>query len=384
MSRLHTRIEVTVELLSPLHVGTGTELLLNYDLVSHEGRTFRVDEEALLEQALVTAEASGAAAMNQLLAGRPAAELLSEADFDPYSPLFRYVMPGTPFTRTAGAKVHEQIKDVYDRPYLPGSSLKGALRTIFAWGLYTAQKRKPDLARLKPGRSWASQPLERELFGRNPNYDWLRALHVEDSQPLATEGHPLKGAGQALALRTVRVYPTETRDSPGLNVDVESVERGAVFHTAFTVDEYGFKDETAGKLGWQGKRRWINRLPALAREHARQRLLAEAEYFKAGDRPAGARHFCDRLINAWSELAPNEFIVQIGWGAGWESKTLGSGLLRADDQAFERLLDRYRMTKEQNRRPGDPFPKSRHLALDHHGHPSEPLGWVKVRLEKAR
>ena len=25
--------------------------------------------------------------------------------------------------------------------------------------------------------------LERDLFGRTPNYDWLRALHVEDSRP---------------------------------------------------------------------------------------------------------------------------------------------------------------------------------------------------------
>jgi CRISPR-associated protein Csm5 len=383
MSKLHTRIEVTVELLSPLHIGTGTELLLDYDLVPHQGRTFRVDEEALLEQALLAAESAGAAAMNQLLAGRPAAELLAEADFADDA-LFRYVMPGTPFTKTAGAKVQEQLKDVYDRPYLPGSSLKGALRTVLAWGLYTAQKRKPDLARLGRSRSWASQPLERDLFGRDPNHDWLRALHIEDSQPLTSDGHPSKGSGQALALRTVRVYPTQTRDSPGLNVDVEAVQRGMVFYAAVTVDEYGFGEQAARKLGWQGKRVWIDRLPALAREHARQRLLAEAEYFKAADRPAGARRFYDDLINIWSDLAQNELVVQIGWGAGWESKTLGSGMLRTDDRAFERLLDRYRMTKEQNRRPGDPFPKSRHLALDHHGHPSEPLGWIKVRLEKAR
>ena len=248
MSKLHTRIAVTVELLSLLHIGTGKELLLNYDLVTHGGRTYRVDEEALLEHALVAAEAEGATAVNQLLAGRPAAELLTEADFaDPHSPLFRYVMPGRPSTKTAGAQVQEQIKDVYDRLYLPGSSLKGALRTVLAWGIYTSQRQKPDLSKLKRSRSWAAQPLEQDLFGRDPNRDWLRALHVEDTQPLEPDDH--------LALRTVRIYPTETRDNPGLNVDVEAVGLGTVFQTAFTVDEYGFGKDVAQKLGWEGKRR---------------------------------------------------------------------------------------------------------------------------------
>lgn len=373
MSKLHTRIEVRVELLSPLHIGTGTELLLGYDLVPHGEHTYRVDEEALLEHALVEAEATGAEAVNRMLTGRPAAELLTEADFDPHSPLFRYVMPGTPFTKTPGARVQEQIKDVHDRLYLPGSSLKGTLRTVLAWGIYASQKRKPDLDRLGRSRSWAAQPLEQELFGPDPNRDWLRALHMEDSQPLEPDGR--------LALCTVRVFPTATGASPGLNVDVEAVEGGTAFHTVITVDEYGFQGQVAQKLGWQGKRQWIEQLPKLAKEHARQRLLAEAEYFKAKGGPTGAMRFYDGLINTWSELAENELMVQIGWGAGWESKTLGSGLLRTDDRAFERLLDQYRMTKERDRRPGDRFPKSRHLVLDRHSQPAEPLGWMRVRLE---
>lgn len=375
MSKLHTRIEVTVELLSPLHIGTGTELLLGYDIVPHGAHTYRVDEEALLEHALLQAESEGARAVNELLAGRPAAELLNDADFaEPHSPLFRYVMPGTPFTKTAGAKVQEQIKDVHDRLYLPGSSLKGALRTVLAWGIHTSQKQKPDLGRLKRSRSWAAQPLEQYLFGRDPNHDWLRALHVEDTRPVEPDGH--------MALRTVRIYPTATRDSPGLNVDVEAGERGTVFQTAITVDEYSFGEEVARELGWRGKRRWIERLPTLAREHARQRLMIETEFFKGQGGPPGAMRFYDRLINTWSKLPQNELIVQIGWGAGWESKTLGSSLLRTDDRAFERLLDDYRMTKERGRQPGDPFPKSRHLVLDRRGRPSEPLGWMRVRLEE--
>jgi CRISPR-associated protein Csm5 len=374
MSKLHTHMQVTLELLSPLHIGSGTELLLDYDLVPYRGHTYRVDEEALLEQALVQAEAAGTGEVNRLLSGRPAAELLAEADFgDPERSLFRYVMPGTPFTKSAGAKVLEQLKDVHDRLYLPGSSLKGALRTILARGIYASQGRTPDLAQLGRSRSWASQPLERDLFGRDPNRDWLRALHVEDSQPLEAEGH--------LALHTVRVYPTETRESSGLNIDVETITKGTTFQAVITVDEYGFQEEIARKLGWGKQRRWIDQLPRLAGEYARQRLLIEAEYFKARRGPIGALRFYDNLIEVWDGLAKNEMILQVGWGTGWESKTLGSDLLRTDDAAFERLLSQYRMTKETNRQLGDPFPKSRHLVLDKNGQPGEPLGWMRVRLE---
>jgi CRISPR-associated protein Csm5 len=377
MSKLHTHMQVTLELLSPLHIGSGTELLLDYDLAPYRGHTYRVDEEALLEQALVQAEAAGANAVNRLLSGRPAAELLAEADFaDPARPLFRYVMPGTPFTKTAGAKVQEQIKDVHDRLYLPGSSLKGALRTVLARGIYTRRKRKPDLAQLGRSRSWASQPLERDIFGSDPNHDWLRALHVEDSRPLEAGGH--------LALRTVRVYPTATRESSGLNIDVETVTQGTTFQAALTVDEYSFQEEIARKLRWGGQRRWIEQLPRLGGEYARQRLLIEAEYFRARRGPIGALRFYDKLVGIWDGLAENELLLQVGWGTGWESKTLGSDLLRGgDDAAFERLLSQYRMTKETNRQLGDPFPKSRHLVLDRNGQPGEPLGWMRLRLEPA-
>ncbi len=370
MDELRTEWTVEIETLSPLHVGTGTELMLGYDLVPHQGHTYRVNEDALLNETLARAEGESADAVNRVLTGRPAAELLNSTDFD--NPmLFRYVLAGEPVKREG--KIPEQIKDVYDRLYLPGSSLKGALRTVLAWGIYASQKRKPDLGRLKRSRSWAAQPLEQNLFGRDPNRDWLRALHVEDSQPLEPDGH--------LALHTVRVYPTESRDSPGLNMDVEAVEQGTVFRTAITVDEYGFQEQAARQLGWQGKRAWLSQLVALGKEYARERLITEAEFFKAHGGPQATLGFYAALVKrvVEDELAEDEFMLQVGWGTGWESKTLGSGLLRQDNLAFERMLRDYRMTKERNRQPGDSFPKSRTLVL-RGGKPALPLGWVRVKL----
>ena len=364
MSELHTTWAVEVETLSPLHIGTGTELLLGYDLVPHRGHTYRVNEDALLDAMLTRAEEADAAAVNRVLMGRPAAELLAPSDFDD-STLFRYVMAGEPAKHEG--KIPAQIKDVYDRPYLPGSSLKGALRTLLAWGFYARQKQLPDLGRLRRSRSWAAQDLERGIFGADPNRDFLRALHVEDSTPLAE--------ADALRLEQVQVYPG------GTPVEVETVRAGAVFRLAVAVDEYGFRGGAARQLGWQEKRTWLGQLVALGKRYARGRLFTEVALFKNHGGPQGALRFYAALVKqvVEKELADDEFLLQVGWGAGWESKTLGSGLLCQDDAAFERLLDEYRMTKEKRREVGDPFPKSRTLAL-RSGEPSLPLGWLRVKM----
>lgn len=364
MDKLRTEWIVEIEALSPLHIGTGAELMLGYDLVPHRGRTYRVNEDGLLDAMLVRAEEKGTDVLNRVLMGRPAAELLDISDFDNPA-LFRYVLAGEPAKREG--KIPEQIKDVYDRPYLPGSSLKGALRTLLAWGIYTRIGRKPDLGQLGPRAKYAAHPLEQELFGRDANLDFLRALQVQDSAPLAEDG--------ALRLEQVQVYPG------GTPVEVEAVRAGAVFHLTVAVDEYGFQEKAARQLGWQGKRAWLGQLVTLGKEYARKRLLTEVAFFKAHGSPQRTLGFYAALVKqvVEGEMAEDEFLLQVGWGTGWESKTLGSGLLRQDDVAFERMLRDYRMTKERNRQPSDPFPKSRTLAL-RGGEPALPLGWVRVKL----
>jgi len=364
MDKLHTEWTVEVETLSPLHIGSGAELMLDYDLVPFRGHTYRVNEDALLNETLIRAEGEGAAAVNRVLMGRPAAELLDPSDFDNPA-LFRYTLAGRPAKREG--KVPEQIKDVYDRAYLPGSSLKGALRTFLAWSIYTRTGRKPDLGRLGPRAKYAARRLEQNLFGRDANRDFMRALQVGDSAPLT--------GADVLRLEQVQVYPG------GTPIDVETVRTGVTFYLTVAVDEYGFQEQTARQLDWQGKRAWLGQIVALGKEHARARLITEAEFFNAHGGPQMTQAFYGKLVRQLleGELADDEFLLQVGWGAGWESKTLGSDLIRQDDDAFERLLYDYRMTKERRREVGDPFPKSRTLAL-RGSEPAFPLGWVKVKL----
>jgi RecJ-like exonuclease len=89
--------------------------------------------------------------------------------------------------------------------------------------------------------------------------------------------------------------------------------------------------------------------------------------------------FYSRLAQTWEGLDENEFLLQVGWGTGWLSKTFGK-LLQEDARAFERLVKDYRLTMERGRQVGAPFPRSRHLVRVGE-HATVPLGWMKVRLE---
>jgi CRISPR-associated protein Csm5 len=367
MSEITQQLDLEITVLSPLHVGSGRDLLQGYDYVARDGRTWRIDEDALLDAAL-----GGGEEFDETLMGRPASELLRPEDFAPDADLFRYVIPGTPSTQSRGTQVVEQVKDVFDRPYLPGSSLKGALRTLLLWGVYRSGEQELDLGRLKRSRRWASQPLEQQVFGRDPNHDWLRALRVRDSEPVDAAEH--------LALQTVRVYPTASSRSSGLDVDVEAIAPETVLHATLTLETYGFEDPEAARLRWRGKRRWLKELTTLGRQYAGQRLSDEVEYFKRKGGPRETLHFYARLVRRLMEDLPDDtLLIQVGWGTGWESKTLGSEMLGQDKRQFERLLSQYRMTRERNRRPGDPFPGSRHLALQN-GRPALPMGWLAVRI----
>lgn len=366
-----------IELLSPLHIGTGTDLLKGVDWIQRDGFVYVANQDALLEAVFDRAGEEGRsdAAIARAIAGMTLDDLvdagyLTREDFAPDSPLFRYRLRGEP----AMNQISEQIKDVYGRPYLPGSSLKGALRTVLAVG--GAMVRKPRFDRLGRSRSWAAQPVERELFGRNPNYDLLRALQVSDSAPVEPDH---------LRLERVHIYPTAGQRTQygrrrGLDVDVEALRQGTTFEVPIKVEGYLFGGQAERELRFGRRKEWLLSLPQWARSVAGQRIADEIEFLQPRADGRVALGFYSRLAQTWEGLQENEFLLQVGWGTGWLSKTFGK-ILQEDAQAFERLVKDYRLTMERGRRVGAPFPRSRHLVRVGE-HPAVPLGWMKVTLQK--
>lgn len=360
---------IRLKTLTPLHIGDGDELKQDFDFAAYKGRTYRLNEDAIL-----TAKdpVSWVDARGQY---KPPAWLLDENDYR-NATLFRYSVPGVPRSRKTDARVKACIKDVYDRPYVPGSSLKGALRTALAWNGWDEVKPKLDRGAIGRSRSWAAQPLERRIFGPDPNHDLLRALHVSD-----LPGPQEAGAG--LMLVNAQVL---TKKSAGSPVELEAVQSEVIFRGTLTIDDALFSPLAEKELGFGNRQHWLKELLARTQRHSAARIQQLAEWFERAEGCADVARFYRELGAA--KVGASRAVLQIGWGAGWDGKTFWTHL-QSDARLFEQVVADFRLhkagPKSPPRKAGDPFPRSKRAAMslrDGVARAVAPLGWVLLEMKE--
>jgi CRISPR-associated protein Csm5 len=359
---------VKLQTLSPVHIGDGGELRHLFDFVVQGNRTYRLNEDAILmaKESRIKPDRAG---------HYPApGELLVEADYG-NDDFFRYVLRGAARSGKADARVKSFIKDIYDRPYIPGSSLKGGLRTALAWtGWGEVANLKLDRGMIGRNRSWAGQPLEHKIFGPDPNHDLLRALHVADL-------FGPQEAGGGLMVVNAQVLTKRTAQSP---IELETLPAEVSFTGTITIDETLFAPFAERELGFGNRRRWLDELTVRAQKHSHARILELAEWFGNADPSyAPLANFYHEL--AGLTLAPNQAFMQLGWGSGWDGKTFWTHLQK-DEHLFEQLITDFRMNKagrNSHREVGDAFPRSKRAAMSVKAgvsRPVAPFGWVLLEM----
>lgn len=353
--------------LSPVFIGDGQELRKGFEYEVHQGKTYRLNVDAILE--------AKPAAMHPDAQGRypTPGSLLNPSDFE-QNEYFRYVLPGMPRSGKTFAEVKSFIKDVYDVPYIPGSSLKGAIRTALAWHGWSEVNIKLDRNQIGRSRSWAGQPLERRIFGRDPNHDLLRALHVSDLFGVAKPG-------EGLRLVNAQVLTKREHGSP---VELEALVGDHVFSGTLKIDDTLFQP-WAEQLHFSNRRRWLEELCARVQAHSRARIQELIVWFENAEDGSGIAQFYRQLFNA--RIEKNQALVQIGWGSGWEGKTFWTHL-KKDVYLFEKIISDFKLQRRSKgappRKPGDPFPSSRRVAMGGKQGvfaPVAPFGWVLIELE---
>ena len=372
---------VNLMTLSPLHIGSGRKLLRDYDYAVHQGRTWRIDEDKLLDAAL----GQDPGEWDEAILRQPAADLLQPGDYKAGSDLFRYVAHGAPRSKKKGAHLREQIKDAWDRPYLPGSSLKGALRTLLA-EIILAIAKQPVRVNYQQNRRGRYQPkragnfIEADAFRpamaqdkrkNNPNHDLLRAFKVADSAPLELN--------DALTVVNAQVITPKNSGSP---VEMEAVRRGVTFKGTIQLDRYLFGQQAERKLQFGSRNRQIlQQLPKLSQTVIGRAIAAEADAYLNLNAPQ-VRAFYGGLVRLLTkELAPDEFLMRVGWGTGWSDKTLGDRM--SPDEQFT-ARQRFNLGRPPGARDWKPrrdqaFPTSRRVAM-RDGQPWLPLGWLRVKM----
>lgn len=398
----------TVSFLSPVHIGT-EERLDNHDFVYENGRLVRFKITPILEQ------------MNDLQLARfvdeglqAVRDWLRQQGLWQQAKLYESPVPRPP--NWLREPIRPFIADPLFRPYLPGTELKGAIRTAIAWWLLKqlSQSRlaafenqlRQRLPHQPPSRrelTQAGQWLEQNLLGEDPNHDLLRSLRVQDSNPVAP--NRLKVVPVLVAVKTntgLRWLQTPRRQNqPSQYTDDHTRavanfcecldERVSGVFVTTACDEFLASGEIGKgetklsvpkELHWEdAKREAIANWQEACNELAKEVAEKERNWWQQAKQTsrnlneqiiAGAmERFYSNLLRQIQAESEQAVFINLGWGSGWRTKTVTEIF---GDEVVREVVSRYRLDRGANSRP---FPKTRKLAWLG-GNEFAPLGWLKL------
>ena len=359
----------SLHFITPVHVGSGLRLgKIDYVVKGNQVIVMNLQRLASL-RGIDPEELSDAIDMRNFDIGA----YLRSKNIDPMSAA-SYSLP---FNQPPQGEIICCLKDGLGNPYIPGSSLKGALRTAILWERIKRDPSLMDEARQKVlfaieragprnAAAWAAQGLERLFLGRDPvkgnhpNYDHLRALKVSDSNIIPKERLKCFDA----AVRNLRGNRLETK----MTLCVEAFQPGTETEISLNIDPFLLKDEIQSKLNL--KVQDLKDLEKISRSYYSDYIKSEIEFFSEYDERAPL-DFYERLISLPEKKGG--MLLRAGWGSGWHGMTVS--------RLFPELLDDIRDAFRLGRANVAEFPKTRKLALmaANERYQMQPFGWIWAR-----
>lgn len=369
--------KLKIDVLTPLHCGTG-KYLTGPDIEDSKGNivvkdvaAFLKDPSFKIEEKIKTIEEGNASNI----------------------PGIKYTLKALPDGLKSNEGIREAVKDIGHHPYIPASTVKGAIRTAF---LRERFKEDPELIKkVQPNISPAH--LISVLFGEN---DPLKGLNLSDSTPLSQNNLGLYQVNILTVLKynIVGWKESETSNTP------EPQKAASIYFEGINPGQNSTEIDITGP---------VTKIAEVCRAFSSEVIAGEVDFFSK-------LKLKNVSINKYTELAEinkalksNEFLLPIGWGTGWSSKSLGSVI---DPFSMEIFRYKYHLGKtiphiEHNvcrihlsrlrRVSGDefnhcplcqreleveemikmpllikPFPKTRRLVRK--GNEFTPPGWIKI------
>jgi CRISPR-associated protein Csm5 len=449
-----TRTSYTVTCLSPVHVGTGTQCG-KFDAVYDGGRWYRIDLDRVLARGADATELARAMSQRNFSWG----VWLREHGIPP-AEVAAYDLPCP--EAPGEVSVREVHKDVWGQPYLPGSSLKGAIRTAVLWWrlqedpsllqkatdrmalrikslellqaldempgderqfadaaahrhaieqIFGGERAAPlcaalhaavhDLFRksahqlsrrdferfaewnykrnqVEPNSRYADDLIERLVLGHNPNHDLLRAVQVRDSAPVSLAGLAV-GLVWTYTIRNNRLVEKHEAGSD-YRAFVEWLAEAISLRLDINTDDFLLGRTADAKLRFTPEQKHaVQELARPCNGYARAIIEAEKNHFARYGLDALHQYYID-LERTLDDLPRGAFLLNVGWGGGWEVKTVGDLLREALGDDWHALRERYSLGRNPQTRQIDwqaPFPKTRRVAYDR-GAPRWAMGWVRL------
>ncbi|MFA6810008.1 MAG: type III-A CRISPR-associated RAMP protein Csm5 [Desulfoplanes sp.] len=357
--------------LTPLHIGDGNELQYNLDYTKGRNEIEVLDVDSILEEL-----GSIPGAINEM--GKENFDLLRFMRDFHITKQYLYTMPYR--GDRAPRSIRSFIKDACGRIYIPGSSLKGALRTAL-W--VTALDRK-DLPRAQGAINDYKKSVH-NIMSPSPHTDFLRSFQVSDSIGQTPQNYlaateikffNLLNGNRAGWIDFGQRRQNKTSFQEAQGIVVETVQPGHDFVLKFRAKDF-LQTPVIQQLAHIPNCPSIHDRKSICEavnRHSLDIIFKEKDFFSQfGTETAGVTSYYNALKTILLEESSeqNTIITRMSWGSGWKGMT--------GDWMDENQL-RYVREKAHLGKQGVPvFPKSRRLAMQD-GVPSLPLGWVKLTL----
>ena len=377
MSQALVSHKVSLTTLSPVFIGAGEEHVLSpySDFIQQGDSLVYIDTDKLQEamqgdKALVDAYVKG---MRQFENNR---SIFSLEDFITNT-LQKEVQDFAARIVTVDGDIQKnQIRQFIatgGKPYIPGSSLKGSIRTavLLEWLLKTNEGKK-QLGEIKmhvEKRDWKSLKRinpERQCFGGIAN-DVFRHLRVSDTETIE-EAKLLVNGVKRVSLKSGRQGFSKRRsDIPQWS---ETLRPSSA--TSFSLSMGTPRGKTA--FSFLNEKSLIS-LFSIINKASLDSCLRELDELEGNREFRDFFGFYENLEHEIESLESNEAILRLGGGKTWFDNSIGL-LLDSDDFGSDILFGGYLKLL----RIGDlPFPSTR-SAIVRHNVPVSPLGWVKLAV----
>jgi CRISPR-associated protein Csm5 len=381
--------EYEISVVSPVHIGSGNEYGL-MDFVVLEGRISYINIDKVFDElknkgtdALILYEAIEQYGRNFNLGLFLKNQGIDVDNVTNYNLRCKEVPQNT----------RGFIKNAFTIPLIPGSSIKGAIRTAVAWYLLKDRKnevedilnrilREIDEIRdrnekMKKIRWWERRighELENLIFygkEKDPKFDIFKSMIVTDA---SFESVDQLSIGKCKVLSTTGDNMMMPKPYDIFLEVLEPPVKSKIME--ISLNTY-FLEKKNQNLGYNTNHiTFLKEFPKACNEFSKAIIEYELTFFEHYNLST-LKNYYENLFN----MIPNtddEFLLRVGHGIGWLSTTLG--LLLKENEG---LLRKLRKTFYLGRRRYEPYflpeyPKSRKIIFDDNN-PTYPMGWIKLK-----
>ena len=395
---------------TPVHVGSG-EKLGKIDFVSDKNRCIVIDIDSLLLEIR-----DNSSAINEFSDGDVRIADFLKRHRISLASIQKYSIHNPDKIDPARSPIQEIIKTGMGNPFIPGSSIKGAIRTVILWHLVSATGEKiisdllDGIIKSNVKKEQADEDIDKHFFGDDPNHDFLRGLQVGDVEFKLPDLRLVESKILNLDNQTSSGWKkmgkngfTSADPKKATSIFSEALNDGAVSTGRIKIDDFLFDDPVCLKeLDFSDtKKGLLSGLPEKCNQFARDFIESEIKFYAKCKMEDMVKFYTDLQ----SEIPEDNkfFLLHLGWGSGWRGMT-GNWI---GEKSLVRFRERFELgklicpicpkcgkkTKPNKHKKGysscfeckksfstklfPVFPKTRKIAFNN-GNPAYPFGWIKV------